>query len=183
MPFPRIGWRVATGGGLLVSIALLVVSETLLRPEQEILYTGSLFSHCVPAKEGEICIARYSVSIANNGRAGRDDVRLEIGRPLRDWVADTRASDLVGSTVARPDPEIGTSIDDEKTVYDIRRFAPNTVVDFEIGCQPCSRAQIRALKDAPLRVHAKGAVVNTDPRTTMLGRAMRNLARVLSIFG
>jgi hypothetical protein len=183
MPFPRIGWRSVAGGGLLVSIAWLVASETLLRPEHEILYTGSLFSQCVPTKEGEVCIARYAVSIANTGRTVRDDVRLEIGRPLRDWIAGTRASDLVGSTVTRPDPEIGTSVDDEKTVYDIRRLAPNTVVDFEIRCHPCPREQIRALKDAPLIVHAKGAVVNTEPRSTMFGRALRNLARVLSIFG
>lgn len=181
MPFFPFGWRAVTGAGVLGAIAVLVVPE-MLRPEHEILYSGSFVTaHCPEIQGRKQCVAVYRLSIANNGRVPRDDVRLEWGATLDKWTLRTGVSDLIAGTVQRPDPEIVGTPEAGKAVFVIRGFQPNTVIELNLTCTLCLLEEIQALKNAPLSVRGKGAVVNAEPRWTLLGRAVRNLERVVRL--
>jgi hypothetical protein len=170
------------GAAVLGGVAL-VVSEALLRPAHEVLYSASLVvADCRDTHGRKLCFALYSVSIANSGRLKQDEVRLEWGFARENLTLSTKVTDLVASAAARSDPRIIETPGERGTTYEIRDFDPNTLVELRLSCVLCPPEEIRALRDAPMRVHAKGRVVNADPRGTMLGRALRNLARALDVF-
>lgn len=161
----------------------MVVEETLLRPDHEVLYSAALaFADCPKIQGRELCVALYRVSIANSGRARQEEVRVEWG-PARDlWTFSTNVTDLVGSAAKRSDPRITETSGEGSRVFQIRDFEPNTLVELQFNCMLCPPEEIRALRNAQVRVDAKGEVVNADPRGTVFRRAMRNLARTFGLF-
>jgi hypothetical protein len=176
-----LGWRTVTGVGTLGALAMLVVSG-MLRPDHEILYSGSFVTaHCPEIDGRKQCVAVYRLSIANSGSARQDDVRVEWGAALEKWTLKTGVSDLVAGTVQRPDPEIIAPPGAGNSAYVIRGLEPNTVVELKLDCTLCTLEELQALKNAPLSVTGKGTVVNAEPRWTMFGRAMRNLQRIVRL--
>lgn len=161
---------------------MVVASETLLRPDHEILYSATLVVANCPEIEGrKRCVALYRVSIANSGRARQDAVHVEWGPAREIWTSSTNVTDLVGSAVKRSDPRITETSAEDRKVFHIRELEPNTLVEIKFSCVLCAPEEIRALRDAQVRVDAKGDVVNTDPRGTIFGRAIRNLVRTLGL--
>jgi len=176
-------WRVGAAAGLIGWIALVVIEETLLRPDHEVLYSAALVVANCPEIEGrKRCAALYRISIANSGRARQEEVRVEWG-PARDlWTFSTNVTDLVGSAAKRSDPRITETPGEGRRIFHIRDFEPNTLVELKFDCMLCPPEEIRSLRNAQARVDAKGEVVNADPRGTVFRRAMRNLARTFGLF-
>ena len=181
MPAFPFGWRSVTGVGVLGGIALIFVLD-LLRPDHEILYSGSFITSACPEIQGKKqCAGVYQLSIANSGDKSQDEVRASWGIPLEKWVVKINVSDLVAGTKQKRDPTIESTPELAGTAYLVRGLEPNTVVEFKLTCAVCTLEELEALKNAPLKVTGKGTVTNSEPRWTIFGRALRNLERVVRL--
>lgn len=181
MEILQTGWRAVAGLGALAA-AVFIIALDALSPDYEILYRGSLVtSACPEVQEKKLCAGVYRLDIANSGDKRQDDVRATWGIPLDKWTAKIDVSDLVAQTKPRNDPVIVSLPEPGRTVYRIGDLEPNTVVEFKLTCPVCSPDELKALKDAPLKVTGMGSVTNTEPRWTIFGRAMRNLERLVRL--
>ena len=160
----------------------MIFSESALRPRHEVLYHLSpIVSQCVPSAASESCVALYRLSLANSGREPQESVEVRWPAPFAGWQVNWASSDLVASAEPRADPEIAVSKGGE-FAHEIRNLVPNTLVEFSLRCVDCTRAQLEAAREATVRIAARGKIMDREPRTTMLGRAATNAARVMNIF-
>ena len=167
---------------MFAGLAWLVLSEWVLRPRHEVLYRlSSVFSQCFSAAAKETCVAQYRLALANSGLAPQERVEVRWPAQFAGWQVDWAASDLVASAARRADPEVTVSKDGE-FAHEIRNLAPNTLLELTLRCDQCTRAQLDAARQAEVRIEARGKVIEREPRTTMLGRAAINAARLLGIF-
>jgi hypothetical protein len=165
-----------------LGLAWLVLSESALRPRHEILYRLSpALSQCSSAAAKETCVAEYHLSLANSGLAPQERVAVHWPAQFAGWSMEWTASDLVASAKRRADPQVILGKDGE-SAQEIRDLAPNTLLELTLRCIECSRAQLEATRQAAVRIEARGKVIEREPRTTMLGRAALNAARLLGIF-
>jgi len=176
------GWSRAgrTGFALaLVSIGLLIASETVLRPDHEVLYSRPAVSaRCTTTAGRDRCWASASFAIANNGRVAQDDVRLNWALDVQRWSLSCRDSDLIGSTKRRKRPRLRAIAGAGALAYEIRAFDPNTILDCSVDCLRCAREDVLALRRATFTVSGAG-VTEADPRSTMFARFFINAGRVL----
>jgi hypothetical protein len=176
------GWRRAGGAGFglaLVSIGVLVASETVLRADHEVFYSQPVLrATCGVVAETERCSAVATFSIANNGRVAQDDVRVHWSLDARRWALSCHDSDLVGSARHRRSPELRSVDGSMVLAVEIRAFDPNTILDCSVNCFHCERHDLRALQDASFEVRGAG-VREADPRATMFSRLFLNMGRVI----
>jgi len=177
----RWGWGRAgrTGFALaLVSIGLLVASETVLRSDHEVLYSRPVVSaRCTTAAGRDRCRASASFAIANNGRVAQDDVRLNWALDARHWSLSCRDSDLIGSAKRRKRPRLRAIARASALAYEIQAFDPNTILDCSVDCTRCAREDVLALRRATFTVSGTG-VSEADPRSTLFARLFINAGRV-----
>lgn len=173
--------RTGKAGVLLVfgSIGMLILSETVLRPDHEVFYSRpTVRAHCWTAAGQESCWASASFAIANNGRSAQDDVRIDWDVDAQRWALSCRDSDLIGSAKRRRAPRVQRAEGVATFAYEIRAFDPNTVLDCRLDCLRCAREDVDALKQVAFAVSGEG-VVEADPRATMFVRFFVNAGRVL----
>jgi len=155
-----------------------MLSESILRPRQEVLYHLSpIVSQCI----GERCVALYRLLVANSGREAQERVAVRWPAQFAGWQIDWSSSDLVASAQPRADPEIAVSKGGEFS-HEIRNLAPNTLVELSVRCLDCTRGEVEAARLGSVRIEARGKIMEREPRVTMLGRAATNIARVVGIF-
>ena len=160
----------------------MVVVAGMLRPDHEILYSGSFVTSACPEIRGnKQCVGVYRLSIANSGDKRQDEVRASWGIPLEEWTVKINVSELVAGTKRQQVPAIDATPELAGIAYVVRGLEPNTVVEFKLTCAVCTLEELEALKNAPLKVTGKGTVTNSEPRWTIFGRAMRNLERVVRL--
>ena len=153
-----------------------------MRPRHEILYHLSpVVSQCVGPAASDNCVALYRLSLANSGRDAHDLVQVRWPPQFSGWQVDWATSDLVASAERRAEPEIAMRQGGDFG-HDIRNIAPNTLVEFSVRCVDCTRAQLEAARQTTVQIEAPGKIMEREPRTTMLGRAAINAARVANIF-
>jgi hypothetical protein len=173
-------WRLAGGIGAFVIVGSFILDA--LHPDYEILYEGSFVTSACPEVQGKkLCVGVYQLAIANSGEKRQEEVRLLWSVPLDKWTVKVNPTDLVASTKRSADPVVAPAPEPGRGGYLIANFEPNTVLEFKFTCAVCSLEDLQALKDAQLKVTAKGTVTETEPRWTIFGRAMRNLQRVVRL--
>jgi len=173
--------RTGKAGFLLVagSIGMLILSETALRSDHEVLFSRPVVrSHCGTTAGQEWCWASATFAVANNGRVAQDDVRIEWGIDAQHWRLACRDSDLIGSARQRRSPGLRRSEGSATFAYDIRGFDPNTILDCRIDCLRCTREDIVLIERADFAVRGMG-VTEADPRTTVFTRFFVNIGRML----
>ena len=159
-----------------------MLSESALRPRHELLYHLSpVLSQCLPKDASERCVALFRLSVANSGRDAPDLVTVRWPGEFAGWQIDWTSSDLVASAKQRAEPEIAMTKGAD-FAHEIRNLAPNTLVEFSVRCLACTRSDLEAARHASVRIDAPGNIMDREPRTTMLGRAAINAARVVNIF-
>ena len=167
---------------MLAGLAWLMLSESILRPQYEVLYHLSpIASQCAGTPAGEQCVALYRLLVANTGRDTQERVEVLWPTQFAGWQIDWRSGDLVASAEPRADPEIAPHKGGGFT-HEIRNLAPNTLVELSVRCLDCTRGQLEAARQGSVRIEARGKIVEREPRATMLGRAATNAARLVSIF-
>jgi hypothetical protein len=174
-----LGWGAlaAVFGGL----AWIVLSESLLRPHQELLYRLSpSFAQCFKKASGEICAAGYRLAIANSGDERQELVQVRWPAAFSGWLVDWSASDLIASARARANPLVRAAAGGELR-HEVQGLEPNTLLEFRVSCDGCSRAQIEAASKAAVLIDGRGRILETEPRTTIFGRALTNAARLAAI--
>jgi len=170
---------------VLGSIAYLIASETVLRPDHEVFYTRPAITavHCSDFSWGSSCAAAAQFAVANNGRVPQDDLRVTWGHEPHDtqrWSVSWRTSDLVASAKPSAPPQL-RAVDGARSFdYEIHALVPNTVVDFEIKCLGCTREDLRAAQNAAFAVTGAG-VTEADPRATMFVRFFTNVGRLIGV--
>ena len=173
--------RTGKAGFLLVavSIGIVVLSETVLRSDHEVLFSRpAIRSHCGTVAGQEWCWASATFAVANNGRVAQDDVRIEWRMDAQHWRMSCHDSDLIGSARKRGSPDLRRSEGTTMLAYDIRRFEPNTILDCRIDCTRCTREDIALIEQAEFAVTGEGAT-ESDPRATLFARFFINIGRML----
>lgn len=177
----RLWSRTGKAGFLLVlgSIGMLILSETVLRPDHEVFYSRPKVSaHCRSAAAGEWCWVSASFAIANNGRVAQDDVRIDWGIDAQRWPLFCGGSDLIGSAKRRRAPRLQRVANSALLAYQVYSFDPNTILDCSVDCMRCTREDVAALEQAAFAVTGQGAV-EADPRATIFLRFFVNAGRLL----
>lgn len=176
-------WRRLAWGGALAGVAGIVLGETLLSPKHEVLYSGGVTAaHCLTAEGREICIFVYEFSLGNTGKNEQQSVRVEWPLDMQRWQVGTQAADIVATAKPTPEPQVSSTYDAASTVYTIEGLMPNTVVEFKVRCMACTPADLHAMQQAKVKVQARGAVSEADPRVSAMRHAIINLLRVVGLF-
>jgi len=163
------------------SLGWLIASETVLKPEHELLYSRlSVRSHCYEVKKRERCAGEAKFSVANNGKVAQDDVRIEWKHGPGRWYPTWYVSELVGSTKKRAQPKLHVNGVADGVDLAIRELDPNVVIDFEFHCNFCTRDDLRLADAGEFSVAGSGAK-EADPRMTMFGRFFVNIGRMIGV--
>jgi hypothetical protein len=175
--------RWITGGGVLIGIAGLVLSETLLSPKYELLYSADIgFAFCTDKDNRRACTFSYNFTLGNTGKLGQDDLRIEWPLDLSRWGVETNVSDIVGSARDTPQPQILGVSEQGKTVYTINGLMPNTMVRFYARCLACTPEQLQTMRQTQPSIVSQGSVHEGDPRLSALRRGAVNVLRLFGLF-
>lgn len=175
--------RWITGGGALVGLTGIVLSQTLLWPKYEVLYSGAVSAvHCASVEGRQACSFVYEFSVGNTGKHEQESVRIEWPLDMQSWYVGTQVADIIASARATPQPRIRAEFVSGKTVYSIDGLMPNTVVEFKARCMACTPGQLHAMQQARVSIEARGAVSEADPRVSALRHGAMNLLRVVGLF-
>jgi hypothetical protein len=176
--------RWLAGGGFLIAVAGLVLSETLLAPKYELAYRGGVdAAHCTAIGRSETCSFGYGLAIGNNGKGRQERVRILWPLDLSGCHVEWQVSDIVAQVRPTPQPQILTALEAGRTVHTIEALMPDTMVEFELGCGARTRDELRAMSRKAPKVEARGAVSEADPRASAFWHAVTNLLRVFGLFG
>lgn len=168
----------------MIAVAGLVLSETLFAPKYELVYRGGVdAAHCTPIGRSETCSFFYALSIGNNGKQRHESVRILWPLDLRGCHLQWQVSDIVAQVRPTPQPQILTALEAGRTVNTIKALMPNTMVEFELGCRASTHEALRAMRQTPLKIEARGVLSEADPRASAFWRAITNLLRVFGLFG
>jgi hypothetical protein len=179
----RSGLAWLLGGGVAAGLGGIVLSETLLRPTHEVLYAGAVsMQQCFASAGREVCAFQYRLSVGNTGRERQDRVRIEWAASLPRAAVGTRVSDLIASAKGTAMPIVQHEAGERMTAFTISDLAPNTVVDIDLTCTACERADVGAFGNSRPRIEARGSVSEADPRVSTLKKGAMNLLRVLGLF-
>ena len=178
------GWPVRiAGGSALVSLVVIVLSQTLFAPNYEALYKGSMtVAHCFDVKGRETCVFTYTLSVGNTGKRSQDTLRIVWPLDMRGWDVDAQVADIVASASKTQEVKIQRTFESDQAVFEIAALMPNTLVDFRIRCLDCTRYDVQAIRDAHVTVEARGVVTEADPRVSALRHGAMNLLRVIGLF-
>jgi hypothetical protein len=172
---------VKTWGALAVlfaGLAWIMLSESLLRSRQELLYRlEPAFAQCFKKGTGEVCAVQYRLALANSGVEPQELVQVRWPAAFAGWEYDWSASDLIGSAKVRANPLVRAAPAGELR-HEVRGFEPNTLLEFKVRCVACNRDQVEAARKAAVRIEARGRILETEPRTNAFGRALTNAARI-----
>jgi hypothetical protein len=172
------------GGGFLIAVAGLVLSETLLAPKYELAYRGGVgASHCTPIGRSETCSFFYALSIGNNGKQRHESVRILWPLDLRGCHVQWQVSDIVAQVRPTPQPQILSGLEAGKTVHTVKSLMPDTMIEFELACGRRTREELRTMQRTHPKVVARGVVSEADPRASAFWHAVTNLLRVFGLFG
>lgn len=175
--------RRLVGGSALVSVAGIVLSQTLLAPTYEVLYSGSMtVAHCFNVKGRETCVFTYALSVGNTGKQPQDTVRVVWPLDMQSWDVGAQVADIVASANRTPEARIRRTSESDRTVYEIDRLMPNTLVEFRVRCLQCAPSDFEAMRQARVSVEARGVVSEADPRVSALRHGAMNLLRVVGLF-
>ena len=187
MAVPRIlertGLRWLLAGGVAAGLGAIVLEETLLRPAHEVLYSGSLtVAHCAPVAGRPACALIYRFSVGNTGKEKQDSVRIALPAELPRATVRTKVSDIVASARRTPQAQVQQEPGTGSTVFVIRELEPNTVVDIDLSCAQCERADVDAFRAIHAKVEARGSVTEADPRVSPLKHGVINFVRMFGLF-
>jgi hypothetical protein len=175
--------RWIAGGGVLAGVAGIVLSQTVLSPKYEVLYSGGVSAaHCLDLEHRRVCVFRYEFSVGNTGKLEQESLRIEWPLNLQHWGVGTQVSDIVASAKATPQPQILPAFESGKTVYTINALMPNTMVRFDANCLACTPGQLQAMRQMHPIIEARGSVSAGDPRVSALQRGAMNLLRLVGLF-
>ena len=175
--------RWIAGAAALAGVAGIVMSQTVLWPKYEVLYSGGVTAvHCANVEGRQGCTFIYEFSVGNTGRNEQESVRIEWPLDMQRWYVGTQIADIVASARKTPEPQIRPAFESGKTVYAINRLMPNTVVEFKVRCIVCTPAQLHAMQQAHVTVEARGVVSEADPRVSALRHGVMNLLRLVGLF-
>lgn len=175
--------RWIAGGGALAGVLGIVLNQTVFSPAYEVLYRGGIYAaRCTDVDERSVCAFAYDLTVGNTGRREQDSVRIVLPLIPQNVGVDTRVADIVGSAAPTPQPQILHEPDSGNTIYTIIGLMPNTLVNFSLRCLTCTPAQLHAMQQAQVRIEARGAVSEADPRLSALRRGAMNLLRVVGLF-
>lgn len=186
MAIPRIleraGLRWLLAGGVAAGLGGIVLEETLLRPAYEVLYSGGLsVAHCASVAGRPACTLNYRLSVGNTGKERQDSVRIELPAELPRATVRTKVSDIVASARKTPQAQVQLEPATGSTVFVIRDLEPNTVVDIDLSCALCERADVDAFRAIHAKVEARGSVTEADPRVSTLKNGVTNFARTVGL--
>ena len=163
------------------SLGWLIASETVLKPQHELLYSRlSVRSYCYEVKKRERCAGEAKFSVANNGSAAQDDVHIRWQHGPGRWYPTWYVSELVASAKKRAKPKLQISAVADGVDLSIRELDPNVVIDVEFRCNFCTRDDLRLADAGAFSVSGTGAT-EADPRMTMFGRFFLNIGRAISV--
>ena len=175
--------RWIAGGGALVGMACIFLSQTLLSPTYEVLYSGGMSTaHCADVEGRQTCAFVYDLSVGNTGKQAQESVRIAWPLDMQHWDVVTQVADIVASAKKTSQPRIRPAFESGKTVYAIDGLMPNTLVRFSVSCLACTAGQLQAMRQARARVHARGEVSEADPRVSALLHGAINLLRLVGLF-
>lgn len=175
--------RWVAAGGLLVGFAGLVLSETLLSPKYELLYSSGIgVAHCIDKEQQRSCSFSYEFSVGNTGKLGQDGLRIEWPLNLQRWGLQAQVADIVGSAKRTPQPQILGEFQADRTVYTINGLMPNTMVSIRGFCLACTPAQLQAMRHTQPQIASQGSVREGDPRLSALQRGAMNVLRLVGLF-
>ncbi len=180
----RAGVRWLLAGGVAAGLGGIVLGETLLRPAHEVLYSGTLpVAYCAQIAGKPVCIFKYRFSVGNTGRETQDSVRIELPARLPQATITTTVSDIVASARKTPQAQVREESATGSTVFIVSELAPNTVVDIDLMCATCQRADLDAFRRLRAKVEARGSVAEADPRVATFRNGIIKFLRVLGLFG
>lgn len=175
--------RWIAGGGVLAGVAGIVLSQTLLSPKYEVLYSGGVnVAHCTDIEDRRVCTFIYEFSVGNTGKMEQESLRIEWPLNLQHWGVGTQVADIVASAKATPQPKIRPAFESGKTIYTIDGLMPNTMVRFNARCLACTPGQLQAMRQSRPVIEARGTVSEGDPRVSALQRGAMNVLRVVGLF-
>ncbi|MBE0619047.1 MAG: hypothetical protein IH605_00480 [Burkholderiales bacterium] len=167
----------------MAGLAGIILGETLLSPEHEVLYSGSMaVAHCISIGDRQACTFNYDFSIGNTGKQEQESLRIVWPLDMQDWGVGTHVSDIIASARKTQEPRIRREFESGKTIYAISALMPNTMVLFQVRCLMCTPAELHAMQQARVTVEARGAVSEADPRVSALSHGAMNLLRVFGLF-
>ena len=179
----RAGVRWLLTGGVAAGLGGIVLGESLQRPAHEVRYSGTLsMAHCAPVAGRLACTFKYSLSVANTGRQTQASVRIELPAHLPRATVGTKISDIVASARKTPQPHVHQKSEIDSTGFIISELEPNTVVDIDLFCALCDRADLDAFRGIRVKVEARGSVTEADPRVSTFKNGVVNFLRVLGLF-
>jgi len=189
---PRMNWpdfalqgmgRWIVGGGALAGAAGIILSQTVLSPKYEILYSGGVsVAYCADIDDVQKCSFHYEFSIGNTGKLGQDSLRIEWPQDLRNWGVGTQVSDIIGSAKKTIQPQILPAFESGKTVYTVKDLMPNTMIRFDASCLVCTPEQLETMRRMHPVIAARGSVYEGDPRVSALQRGAMNALRLVGLF-
>ncbi len=187
MDWPELDWRDIArwiaGGGALVGVAGIVLSEALFAPRYEVLYSSDVSAVLCNTFKGELaCTFIYELSVGNTGKEEQESVRIAWPIDMRERRLSTRVADIIGSARKTQQPQIQPAYDADQTVYTINGLMPNTVVSFEANCFLCPPEQLRTMQQMRPAVQARGTVSEADPRVSALTRGLMNVLKLVGLF-
>lgn len=175
--------RWTAGGGALLGLAGIVLSQTVFAPKHEVFYSsGVSAAHCAEVEGRRECSFFYQFSLGNTGKLEQDALRIEWPLDLRAWSPETQVSDIVGSAKKTPRPQILPAFEADRTVYTVTGLMPNTMIRLNASCLACTPEQLQAMRQTQPHIAARGAVHEGEPRVSALRRGAVNVLRLLGLF-
>lgn len=174
--------RWIAGGSAFAGVAGIVLGQTLLAPEYEVLYSGGeTVAHCVEVEQRQTCSLVYELALGNTGKKAQD-LRLTWPLDMQGWDIATQVSDIIASARKTAPAQIQPAFESGKTLYTINGLMPNTLVQFRVRCLACTPAQLQAMRQARVAIEARGVVTEADPRVSALLHGAMNVLRLFGLF-
>lgn len=164
-------------------VVLLILFPALFRilfaAQDEISYgAGAGLSTCSEffAREESdlsVCTTSYNIAIGNTGSNHQEIVTIEVASVPNNRRVNWRVLDIVASKRRPIGPRVTNQQLGDTLQFEIQDLEPNRMVEISIYSQGLESAE--QMENISVKVAASGSVIETNPRTTIALRFLRNL--------
>lgn len=122
------------------------------------------------------CTTSYNIAVGNTGSNIQEVVTIEVASVPKNRRVNWNILDIVASKRRPIGPRVTNQQLGETLQFEIEDLEPNRMVEINIYSQGLESAE--QMENIDITVAARGSVIETNPRTTVALRFLRNLGGV-----
>ena len=173
-----------TLGTILLLVLFPVLFKVIFAAKDEISLAASAgVSTCEDFyidEESELsrCTSTYNISLGNTGSSHQELISIELTSVPENHRLSWNSLDIVATNREAIIPRIQNQHLGDTLQIEVRDLQPNRLIEIRVSSQGIDAA--RQMENISISVLAEGTIVETNPRTTVILRFLRNLG---GIFG